>query len=384
MTSSHSRTGAERVWEMAHDDDPEHAVPDARRCGTMRRTTQRRRAMKVETMVSTTDLRQAAEDARRAEALGYDGVLTPETGHDPFFPLVTAAEHTEKVTLGTAVAIAFPRAPMVTAQMAWDLQKFSSGRFLLGLGTQVKGHNIRRYGGTWEGAPGPRLREYILMLRAIWQSWQEGSRPNFKGEYYEYTLMTPFFNPGPIEHPHIPIYISAVNKYNARLAGELCDGLRLHGFNTPKYLHEVLMPEVEKGAKKAGRSLKDVDIAGLGFIITGRTQEELTKNAVPVRRQIAFYASTPSYKPVLDVHGWGDVFERLFEMSKRGEWGAMAELITDDMLEQFCTIATYDELIPKLLKHYGGATTRAAFAIPTRTPEDEALLRSMIQQLQAA
>lgn len=340
--------------------------------------------MKIETGVSTTDLRQAAEDARRAEALGYDGVLTPETGHDPFFPLVVAAEHSTKLTLGTAVAIAFPRAPMVTAQMAWDLQKFSNGRFLLGLGTQVKGHNIRRYGGSWDTAPGPRLREYILMLRAIWDSWQNGTRPGFKGKSYEYTLMTPVFNPGPIEHPHIPIYISAVNPYNCRLAGELCDGLRLHGFNTPKYLHEVIMPAVEEGAKKAGRSVKDIDIAGLGFIITGKDGAELTTNAAPVRRQISFYASTPSYRPVMDIHGWGDVFERLFAMSKRGEWAAMSELITDDMLEQFCTIATYDDLVPKLLKHYGGVTTRAAFSIPAHTPEDEQRLRSMITQLQQA
>ncbi|MBI5287528.1 MAG: TIGR03617 family F420-dependent LLM class oxidoreductase [Chloroflexi bacterium] len=340
--------------------------------------------MKLETMVSTTDLRQAAEDAKRAEALGYDGVLTPETGHDPFFPLVVAGEHTTKLTLGTAVAIAFPRSPMVTAQMAWDLQKFTNGRFLLGLGTQVKSHNVRRYGAPWPSPPGPRLREYIVMLRAIWDSWQRGAKADFRGETYEYTLMTPVFNPGPIEHPHIPVYISAVNPYNCRLAGELCDGLRLHGFNTPKYVHEVIMPEVEKGAKKAGRSVKDLDIAGLGFVITGKNASELTKNAGPIRRQISFYASTPGYRAVMDIHGWSSVFERLFEMSKRGEWAAMSELITDDMLEQFCTIATYDELVPKLLKHYGGVTTRAAMALPARTPEEEGTARRIITELQSA
>lgn len=339
--------------------------------------------MKVETIVSL-DLAQSGESARRAEALGYDGVLTPETGHDPFLPLVIAGEHTSKITIGTAVAICFPRSPMVTAQMAWDLQKFTNGRFLLGLGTQVKSHNIRRYGTPWDAASGPRLREYVMMVRAIWDSWQNGTKAAFKGEHYEYTLMTPVFNPGPIEHPHIPIYISAVNPYNCRLAGELCDGLRLHGFNTPKYLHEVIMPQVEAGAKKAGRSVKDVDIAGLGFIITGRTSAELTKNAIPVQRQISFYASTPGYRAVMDIHGWGDVFERLFEMSKRGEWAAMSELITDDMLEEFCTIATYDDLVPKLLKHYGGVTTRAALGIPVHTPEDEATLKSMIDQLHSA
>ena len=339
--------------------------------------------MKVEAGVST-DPRQAPIDARRTEALGYDGVITPETGQDPFFPLLVAGEHTERITLGTAVAIAFPRSPMVTAQIAWDLQKYTNGRFNLGLGTQVKGHNVRRYGTPWDGPPGPRLREYITMVRAIWDSWQNGTKPAFKGEHYEYTLMTPFFNPGPIEHPHIPIYISAVNPYNCRLAGEICDGLRLHGFNTPKYLNEVIMPEVEKGAKKAGRSLKDVDISGLGFLITGKDDAELTRNAAPVRRQISFYASTPSYQPVMELHGWGDVGQRLFEMSKRGEWAAMSELITDDMLEQFCTIATYDNLVPEVLKHYGGVTSRAVFGIPTRSPEDEERLKSMIKQLQSA
>jgi len=338
--------------------------------------------MKVETIVSL-DLSKSGEDARRAEDLGYDGVLTPETGHDPFFPLVVAGEHTSRVTLGTAVAICFPRSPMVTAQMAWDLQKFTGGRFLLGIGTQVRGHNVRRYATPWDSPPMPRLREYIQMMRAIWDCWQNDTKPSFRGEHYEFTLMTPFFNPGPIEHPHIPIYISAVNVYAARLAGELCDGLRLHGFNTPKYLHEMLMPAVEAGARKAGRSLKDIDIAGLGFMITGRNSEELTKNAAPVRRQISFYASTPSYRPVLEAHGWGEVGDRLLEMSRRGEWAAMSELITDDMLEEFCTIATYDDLVPSVLKHYGGTTTRAAFAIPTRTPEDADTLRSMIKQLQA-
>ncbi len=339
--------------------------------------------MKVETGVSL-ELDKSAADAKRAEELGYDGVVTPETGRDPFFPLVIAGEHTSKITLGTAVAICFPRSPMVTAQMAWDLQKFTHGRFLLGIGTQVKAHNVRRYGTPWDSPPMPRLREYIQMIRAIWDCWQHGTKPDFRGEHYQFTLMSPFFNPGPIEHPHIPIYISAVNVYNARLAGEMCDGLRLHGFNTPKYLHEVIMPAVEAGAKKAGRSVKDIDIAGLGFLITGKNSAELTQNAAPVRRQISFYASTPSYKPVLDVHGWGDVGDRLLGMSRRGEWAAMSELITDDMLEEFCTIGTYDELVPKVLKHYGGLTTRAAFGIPARTPDEIETLKSMIKQLQAA
>ncbi len=339
--------------------------------------------MKVETTANL-DMTRTAADAERAERLGYDGVLTPETGHDPFLPLVLAGEHTSRLTLGTAVAIAFPRSPMVTAQMAWDLQKLTNGRFLLGLGTQVKGHNIRRYGTPWDSPPGPRLREYIQMIRAIWDNWQNGTRPSFRGKHYEFTLMSPFFNPGPIEHPNIPIYISAVNVFNCRLAGEVCDGLRLHGFNTPKYLQEVIIPAVQAGAQKAGRSMKDIDIAGLGFLITGKDSGEVTRNAEPVRRQISFYASTRSYHPVLEVHGWKDVGDQLFDMSTKGEWDAMPKLITDGMLEQFCTIGTYDEIVPKLLKHYGGLTTRAGFAIPARTPDEEQRLTSMIRELQAA
>lgn len=338
--------------------------------------------MKVETMASL-DLSRTAEEAKRAEDLGYDGLLTPETGHDPFLPLLIAGEHTTRLTLGTAVAIAFPRSPMATAQLAWDMQKFSGGRFLLGLGTQVKGHNVRRYGAAWPGPPGPRLREYILMLRAIWDCWQTGARPSFRGEYYQFTLMSPMFNPGPIEHPHIPVYISAVNTYNCRLAGELCDGLRLHAFNTPKYLHEVILPAVEAGARRSGRRPGDIDVAGLGFVVTGRNRADLTQAAEPVRRQIAFYASTRSYRPVLDIHGWGEVGERLFHMSMRGEWDAMGALVTDEMLEHFATIATYDDLVPALRKHYGDVVTRTSFAIPTRTPEEEAMLRSMIRELQA-
>ncbi|MDZ4277504.1 MAG: LLM class flavin-dependent oxidoreductase, partial [Dehalococcoidia bacterium] len=202
--------------------------------------------MKVDTGLPL-DLSQVAQSAKRSEALGYDGAITPETGHDPFLPHVIAAEHTERLELSTAVAIAFPRSPMAVAQIAWDIQKFSKGRFTAGLGTQVKGHIQRRYGTDWH-PPGPRLREYVQMMRAIWDSWQNGTRPEFEGKYYRYTLMTPFFNPGPIEHPKVPVHLSAINPYICRLIGELCDGIKLHGFNTPKYLKEVILPNIEKGA----------------------------------------------------------------------------------------------------------------------------------------
>ena len=339
--------------------------------------------MKVDTGLPIHDLSRVPEAAQRAEALGYDGALTPETGHDPFLAHALAAEHTERIGLGTAVAIAFPRSPMTTAQIAWDLQQLSKGRFHVGLGTQVKGHIVRRYGMDW-APPGPRMRDYILMMRAIWDSWQNGTKPSFEGEHYRYTLMTPFFSPGSIEHPRIPIHISAINPYNCRLVGELCDGIKLHGFNTPKYLHEVILPNIAKGAKKAGRDLTEIEICGLGFVITGKTEEEVEKAKAPARQQIAFYGSTRTYQPVLDVHGWGDLCPELYGLSIEGKWQEMATKITDDMLEEFAVTGTYDEIVPKIKERCAGVIDRINFSIPVRSPEDEERLKHMIKELQTA
>ena len=338
--------------------------------------------MKVDTGLPIQDLSRVPEAAQRAEALGYDGALTPETGHDPFLAHALAAEHTERIELGTAVAIAFPRSPMATAQIAWDLQQLSKGRFHVGLGTQVKGHIVRRYGMDW-APPGPRLRDYILMMRAIWDSWQNGTRPSFEGEHYRYTLMTPMFSPASIEHPDIPIHISAINPYNCRLVGELCDGIKLHPFNTPKYLNEVIIPNIEKGAKKAGRDLKEIEMCGAGFVITGKTEEEVEKAKAPVRQQISFYASTRTYQPVLDVQGWGDLCPELYGLSIEGKWQEMGTKITDDMLEEFAVIGTYDEIVPKIKEKSAGVIDRTNFAIPVRSPEDEERLKHMIKELQA-
>jgi probable F420-dependent oxidoreductase len=339
--------------------------------------------MKIDTVLPLDDLAKVPEQARRIEALGYDGAVTPETGHDPFLPHVLAAEHTERIGLGTAVAIAFPRSPMAVAQMCWDIQKQSKGRFHVGLGTQVKGHVVRRYGMDWY-PPGPRMRDYILMMRAVWDSWQNGTRPAFEGEYYRYTLTSPFFNPGPIERPKIPVHISAINPYNCRLVGELCDGIKLHGFNTNKYLHEVILPNIKKGAEKAGRDMKDIEICGLGFVITGKTEEEVEKNKGPVRSQLSFYASTRTYKPVLDVHDWGDLCLELNKLSMEGKWQEMATRFNEDMLREFAVIGTYDEIIPLIKERCGGVIDRMPFTIPVRSPEDEERLKHMIKELQAA
>ncbi len=337
--------------------------------------------MKVETGIMTGNLREVPAAARKAEERGYDGFVVPQTSHDPFLPLVLAAEHTERVELGTAVAIAFPRSPMITAYEAWDLQAMSKGRLLLGLGTQVKGHIERRFSVPWT-APGPRLREYILALRAIWDCWQNGTKLDFRGEHYTFTLMTPFFNPGPIEHPHVRIYVSALNPYICRLAGELCDGIRLHAFNTPKYFRDVILPNLEAGAKKAGRSLADIDISGGNFIIAGDTEEEIERGKQDTRRQVSFYGSTRTYKSVMDAHGWGDTALKLHRMSSEGLWTEMAEEITDEMLEEFAVIGTYDEIVDKIKERWGWVVNRVGFTMPVRGPADEERLRAMIRALQ--
>jgi probable F420-dependent oxidoreductase len=339
--------------------------------------------MKVETALPIGALSQVAAAAREAEEMGYDGVLSFEVGHDPFLPLAIAAEHTQRVTLGSAVAIAFPRSPMSVAQMAWDIQTLSRGRLLLGLGTQVKGHNERRYSTPWPSPAGPRLREYILVLRAIWDSWQSKSRPNFRGKHYTYTLMTPFFDPGPIEHPHVPIHISAVNPYMCRLAGELCEGIRLHNFCTPNYLREVILPNIEAGARNAGRSLKEMDISGGGFIIAGEREEDVERQKEAVRAQIAFYGSTRTYKGVLDMHGWGETCLKLHRLAAEDKWAEMGQHISDEMLNQFAVIGTYDQIAARIRERWGGIINRIAFDIPIPNQGDRERLKALIGELQA-
>jgi probable F420-dependent oxidoreductase len=339
--------------------------------------------MKVETSVEMRSLRDVPAAARKAEEMGYDGVVSSQTGHDPFLPLALAAEHTQRVSLGTAVAIAFPLSPTSLAHIAWDLQALSGGRLLLGLGSQVKGHIVRRFGIPY-APPGPRMREYILALRAVWDCWQNGTKLNFQGDYYNLSLMTPYFNPGPIEHPHIPIYVSAVNPYMLRLAGELCEGVRLHAFNTARYTRESILPNLEAGAHKAGRRLSDIDICGGSFLVTGETEEEIERAKQAVRTQVAFYGSTRSYRGVFEAHGWGDVCLQLHEMSTQGRWAEMGDLITEEMLEEFAIVSPYDGLIEKIKARWRGIVTRTGFSIPIRKPEDEERLRHMVRELQQA
>jgi probable F420-dependent oxidoreductase len=333
----------------------------------------------------TTRIETIAAAARTIEELGFDGVTTPEAGHDPFLPLAIAAEHTKQISLGTNVAIAFPRSPMVTAQMAWDLQQLSGGRFRLGLGTQVEGHVERRYATPWTGPPGPRLREYILCLKAIFETFQKGDRPShFTGEHYRFTLMPPFFNPGPIEHFRIPVYIAAVNRYMARLAGELCDGLRLHPISTFRFTEEVVLPAVEAGVRQADRRPAAVDLVGAPFLATGRDAAGVEAAKKALKQHIAFYASTRTYHSVLEFHGWEDVGAKLHRLSREGKWPEMPALITDEMLHEFAIVATYDELAAALTERCAGLFSTLLLDLPPGLRREETRVRELVRALHQA
>jgi probable F420-dependent oxidoreductase len=301
----------------------------------------------------------AAEAARRAQALGYDGFFAAETSHDPFLPLLPATLAAPGIDVGTAIAVAFPRSPMVTAQISWDLAAASQGHFILGLGTQVKAHINRRFSTDWT-APGPRMREYILALRAVFTSWQEGEPLRFEGEHYKLSLMTPFFNPGPIQHPEIPIAVAGVGPYLCRVAGELCQGFHVHPFHTVRYLDEVVLPAIAQGAASAGRKPDDVDRITTVIVVTGHDQAEMEQMAEAAKMQVAFYASTPTYRGILELHGW-DFGDRLTSMSKRGEWDQMAGLISDDVLAEVAVIASPDRLGEAIRRRYGDRVQRVGF-----------------------
>lgn len=337
--------------------------------------------MKVETGIPTNDLRAAGEAARAMELLGYDGVVTPEIKNDPFLPLAAAAITTERVTLGTSVAIAFPRSPMITALMSWDIQRASGGRFILGLGTQVKGHVQRRYSALWSGHPQPQMREYISAIKAIWNSWQTGEKLDYRGEYYTHTLMTPEFNPGPLESGPPKIVISAVGPFMARLAGELCDGVRMHGFCTAKYIQDVIRPELLRGAERAGRDPSALEVSGGGFIVTGETQAEVEKQLEAARTRVSFYGSTRTYHGVFEAHGWSDIGPRLHEMSLKGQWDQMPKTVPDDVLEHFVVAGTYDQIVGRIKERFDGVCNRVSLSLPVRSPADEERLKAMLAEL---
>jgi probable F420-dependent oxidoreductase len=287
--------------------------------------------------------------ARAAEATGFAAIWTSETYHDPFLPHALIAEHTSRISSGTGIAVSFGRSPTTIAYAAWDLAAQSNGRFILGLGTQVKAHIERRFGMEWPASVTGKLREQIQVIRALWDTWQTGVPLNFRGEYYKITLMSPFFNPGPIDHPEIPIYIAGVNPGLARLAGEMCDGFHVHPFHTPSYLQEVILPAILQGAAKSERTRDDINMATSVFAATNEEERKAC------RQSISFYASTPSYRPVLEHHGWLEVGEKLSILAARGQWQDMPALITDDILAEFCVQAGNPvEMAAALKERYTG------------------------------
>jgi probable F420-dependent oxidoreductase len=299
--------------------------------------------MKLDATIAC-DPATGAELAAALEAAGYDGVWTAETQHDAFLPLATAAVATKRVTLGTAIATAFTRSPMVTAMAAWDLQRASRGRFVLGLGTQVRAHNVRRFSVPWE-APAPRLRELVEALRHIWGAFQGDHPLRFRGQYYRHDLMSPFFDPGPIEFPQPPIWLAAVTPTMFRLAGEVADGVHVHVFHTVRYLREVALPAL--GARR-----DEMTLASGVFVVIG-------DEADAVRMQIAFYGSTPTYRPVFDAHGWDGLQEKLHGLMARGDFAAMSAAIDDAVLAEFAVLAdSWDDAWRQIRERYDGVLDR--------------------------
>jgi probable F420-dependent oxidoreductase len=327
--------------------------------------------MKLDATLPPVHLKDVPALARAAEAIGFDALWTQETQHDPFLPCTLIAEHTSHLHMGTGIAVSFARSPANLAYTAWDLAAQSNGRFLLGLGTQVKAHIERRFGQPWPDSVTGKLREQIQVIRAFWDCWQNGTKLNHRGEYYKITLMSPFFNAGPIENPNIPIYIAGVNTGLAKLAGEMCEGFHSHPFHSVKYLREVILPAIEEGARKEGRKREDVAVSVTAFV--AGTPEEMNF----ARAQIAFYASTPSYRAVMALHGWSEVAEKLSAHASKGEWAEMPMLINDEMLSEFCLIAEEDNLADKLKERYDGIADRLGLYIPFAPGEKDEWWRKL-------
>jgi probable F420-dependent oxidoreductase len=315
------------------------------------------------------DISQSLEMAKNQEQSGYDGIWSPETGHDPFLQLALASQVTEKIELGTGIAVAFARNPMNLAILGNDLQLISKGRFLLGLGSQVKAHIEKRFSMPWSH-PAPRMRELILAMRAIWDSWNNSSKLDFRGEFYTHTLMTPFFSPGPNKYGPPQVFLAAVGGLMAEVAGEVADGLLAHGFTTPRYMKEVTIPAVEKGLNKAGKERTEFQISYPAFIVTGTNDQEKDNARTLVKNQIAFYGSTPSYRPVLELHGWGELQSELHPLSKQGKWAEMGELITDEVLNEFAVVADIDKVASEIKKRFGSTVDRISFYAPYHMDAD--------------
>lgn len=319
-------------------------------------------------------LETAADAARAAEAFGFRGGFTGEVSSDPFLPLALAAAATSHLELGTSIAVAFGRSPMALAYTAHDMQRLSRGRFVLGLGSQVKAHITRRFSMRW-GRPAAQMREFVLALRAIWASWADGTPLAFEGDYYRHTLMPPTFVPPSHEFGAPPVYLAGVGTAMTEVAGEVADGFICHAFTTERWIRERTLPALAAGRERTGRTLDGYPVKAAIFLVTG-SEAEMATRAETVRAQLAFYASTPSYRPILDLHGWGDVGRELGELSRHGRWREMAPLVDDDMLNAFAIVAPVEDVPDLLAKRCAGAVDRVSFLASEVTPDLLDRLRS--------
>jgi probable F420-dependent oxidoreductase len=331
--------------------------------------------MQIDTVLPPTSLNQVADLAKAAEEIGFDTLWSAETQHDPFLPMALISQNTQRLQMGTAVAIGLARSPATLAYTSWDLAEASGGRFILGLGTQVKAHIERRFGMPWPESPVGKFREMIQAIRAFWKAWQTGERLNFRGKYFKHTLMSPFFNPGPIPHPEVSIYIAGVNKGLCRLAGELADGFHVHPYHSRGYLQEVVLPSIEQGLTTANRVREEIALSVTALAASDPDEKEF------IRSQISFYASTPTYRPVMAHQGWGEVADQLRDLSRKGEWAEMPKLISEEMLGVFATIASRRDLAAALKERYAGIADRITLYLPYLPGERDDFWRTFLREM---
>ncbi|HUA32772.1 MAG TPA: TIGR03617 family F420-dependent LLM class oxidoreductase [Candidatus Binataceae bacterium] len=322
------------------------------------------------------------DQVRDAESLGYDTIIAVETQHNPYLALAIAAQEPAKIELGTGIALCFTKSPVDTAYTAWDLQRMSGGRLVLGIGSQVKGHVMRRFGMPWS-KPAQRMKDYVGAMRAVWRTWQTGEPLNFRSEHYNLSLMTPNFSPPPQAHPHIPVLIAAVQERMLEVAGEVCDGVRLHGIVTRKYLDQIAFPHLKKGFDKSARPASEwanFQIGGGGFLCAAKDKDALAKQVENMKSTIAFYGSTRSYRSSFEIDGWGDTAEELHKLSVQQKWREMAKLVTEEMVHGFAAVGTYDEIASVIKKRFAGVN-RLSFDMPIRNDHDRGVLKEIIQDL---
>jgi probable F420-dependent oxidoreductase len=336
-----------------------------------------RGGLKVDGAVSS-QLGDIAEAASTLERRGYDCCWTAEINHDPFLPLVLAAEHTTRIELGTSIAVAFARNPMTVANVGWDLQAYSQGRLMLGLGSQVQAHIEKRFSMPWS-RPVPRMREFVLALHEIWSCWRDGTKLRFEGDFYTHKIMTPMFTPEPQPYAFPKVFIAAVGEAMTEMCGEVADGMLAHAFTTKRYFEQVTTPALLRGMQRSGRQRSDFQLSAPVFVVTGNDESDLATGSVATRKQIAFYGSTPAYRKVLELHGWADLHTELHRLSLAGEWDAMGSLIDDEILEAFAVVAPLDEVADKISERCDGVIDRVLVGFPSCVPEDT--VRAVLQQL---